>query len=151
MPRQRPHAREAVDDLRSVDADAGEDVRDELEEVVDLVLGAHGGLAHVVLEVGRADQHAALERVDEHDAAVLVLEEDLASAGRGEQLGVVEHDVRALRAAHERGSRGRAPAFVRSVQGPEVLTTTSAAIANSSPVSPSRTRTPSASMPTASR
>ena len=41
-------------------------------------------------------------------------------------------------------------AFVRSVQGPDVLTTTSAAMANS-PVSPSRTRTPSSSRPTAAR
>ena len=111
--RQRPHAREAVDDLRAVDVDRWENVRDEVEEVVDLLLGAHRGLPHVVLEVGRADHHAALERVDEHDAAVLVLEEDLPSGCRREQLGVVEHDVRALGAAHER--RRAAEVGVREV------------------------------------
>ena len=56
-------AREAVDDLRTVDGDAREDVRDELEEVVDLGLGAHDGLAHVVLEVPARDAIRGLRRL----------------------------------------------------------------------------------------
>ena len=73
------------------------------EEVVDLFFGAHGGLVHVVFEVGGAHQHPPVERVNQHDAAVAVLEEDLASAGRSQQFRVIEHDVRALGAAHEMG------------------------------------------------
>ena len=113
MAGQRADAREPEHDLRAVDHDLGEDMPDQVEEVVDLFFRAHHGLAHVVLEVGRPDEHPTLERVDEHDAAVGVLEEQLATARRRQQLGVVEHDVRPLRAAHE--PAGVAECFVGQV------------------------------------
>ena len=100
MSGQGPHPREPIDDAAAIHRDVGEDVADEVDEVVDLGLGAHDRVAHVVLEVGGAHEHAALERVDEDDPAVLVLEEELPPPGRREQLGVVEHDVRTLGAAH---------------------------------------------------
>lgn len=97
--RQGADAGEAKDDLRPVHRDVGEDLRDEVEEVVDLLLGAHGWLGRVRVDVGRADEHAVLQRIHQDDAAVVVLEEDLPPAGGGQQLRVVEHDVGALRAA----------------------------------------------------
>ncbi|CAH0252429.1 hypothetical protein SRABI128_02944 [Microbacterium sp. Bi128] len=98
---ERTDAGEGVDDLRPVDRHGGEDVTDEVEEVLDLVVGAHDRLRRVGVDVGGAHQDAVLERVDEDDATVGVLEEDLATAGGCQQLGVVQHDVRALGAAHE--------------------------------------------------
>ena len=98
---KRADTREAVHDLRAVDGDVGEDVPDEVDEVVNFGLGAHRGLCHVVLEVGGADQDASLERVDEHDATVAVFEEDLSTSRGCQQLRVIEHDVRPLGAAHE--------------------------------------------------
>ena len=100
---KRPHSGEAVDDLGPVDRQTRQHLPDEVDEVVDLLFGAQDGVRHVVLEVGRADEHPALEGIDEDDPPVAVLEEQLATARRLEQLRVVEHDVRALRAAHERG------------------------------------------------
>ena len=148
MTGKRPHSGETVDDLGPVDGEARKHMPDEVDEVVDLVVGAHDRIGHVVLEVGRADEHPALERVDEDDPSVLVLEEQLATARRREQLGVVEHDVRALRAAHEAVGSPRA-AFVESVHGPEALMTTDAANGVSSPVSGSRSTTRPPSAPTA--
>jgi hypothetical protein len=111
--REGTDAAEAVHDLLAPDGDVGEHVADEVEEVVDLLLRAPGGLRGIGREIGRTDHHTSLQRIDQDDAPVGVLEEDLASSGRGDELGVVEHDVRALRTAHE--ARGLAECLVREV------------------------------------
>ncbi len=113
--RKRTDAGVAEDDVGAIHRDAGEHVPDQVEEVVDLLLGAHGALPRIRLDVGGADEHAALERVDQHDAPVRVLEEDLVAVGGGEQLRIVEHDVRALGAAHQ---LGRAPEGAVGQVGP---------------------------------
>ncbi len=100
---ERTDPREAVHDLRTVQHDARQHVVHQLEEVVDLLLRAHGRLARIRVDVGRSDHHPPLERVDQHDAAVVVLEEQLPAPGRLQQFGVVEHDMRALGAAHVAG------------------------------------------------
>jgi len=88
-------------------------VADEVEEVLDLLIGADGVLRHVRIDVGGAHQYAVAHGVDEDDPAIGVLEEDLASAAGVEEAGVVKHDVRALGAAHE--GRCRAHGLVGEV------------------------------------
>ena len=93
MPGQRADSGEGVDDLLPVHGDVGEDVADQVEEVVDLRLGADGVLSHVGVDVGGADQDPVPHRVDQHDPAVGVFEEDLAAVAGGQQFRVVQHDV----------------------------------------------------------
>ncbi len=105
MLRKRAHTGEGVDDLFPVHRDVREHVPDEVKEVVDFRLGADGVLGHVGVDVGGADQDAVPHRIDQHDPAVGVLEEDFAAVARREQLRVVQHDVRTLGSAHERRRR----------------------------------------------
>ncbi|MCY1223698.1 hypothetical protein D9M72_358360 [compost metagenome] len=108
VPGQRADTGESVDNLVPVHCDVREDVADQVEEVVDLVVGAHGILGHVRVHVGGPHEDTVAHRVDEHDPAVRVLEEDLAAVAGFEEAGVVQHDMRALGAAHEhrRGAHG---------------------------------------------
>ena len=101
MFRKRAHAGERVDNLSPVHRDVREHVADQVKEVVDFRVGAHGVLGHVGVDVGGADQDAVPHRVDQHDPAVGVFEEDFAAVARREQLRMVHHNVRTLGSAHE--------------------------------------------------
>ena len=113
VPGQRADSGEGVDDLLPVHGDVREDVADQVEEVVDLRLGAHGVLCHVGVDVGGAHQDAVPHGVDQHDPAVGVLEEDLAAVAGGQQFRVVQDDVRSLGAAHK--GRRRAHGLVGQI------------------------------------
>ncbi len=79
-------------------------MRDQFDEVLDLLIRADCRNRHVGFEVGRAHHDLALQRVDEHDPAVVVLEEHLATLARVEERRVVEHDVGPFRASHVLGA-----------------------------------------------
>ena len=100
---QRADAGERVHDVVAGDGDIREHMLDEIEEVVDLVVGAPRRRARVGVDVGGAHQDSILERVDQHDATVGVLEEDLAPTSGLDEVGVIENDVRSLGAAHVSG------------------------------------------------
>ena len=100
--RQRPDAAVAIDDVLRPHGDAGEDVGQRLEDVVDLVVLAAHVAGLVDADVGRAEQHPAEIGEQDADAAVDVLEVDHVAVEGAEQAGMVEDEVRALGAADER-------------------------------------------------
>ena len=64
---------------RKLEFDAGQNVLDQVKEVVNLFFGANYRLAWVGEDVCGADQDAALDRIDQHDSPVAVFEEQFAT------------------------------------------------------------------------
>ena len=100
--RQRPDAAVAIDDVLRPHGDAGKDVGQRLEDVVDLVVLAAHVARLVDADVGRAEQHPPEIGEQDADPAVDVLEVDHVAVEGADQAGMVEDEVRALGAADER-------------------------------------------------
>ncbi len=67
-----------------------------LDEIIHFLVGAADGIRVVDGDVGGADHDLVEKREDEHDAAILVLEEELVVADGLAQFGIVQDQVRAF-------------------------------------------------------
>ena len=98
---QWTHAGEAEDNLRLIDADAREDFAHHGQQVIDLGVSDASLIGIVDADIGGADHDAIEEGQDQHDAAIVVFEEDLAVARCRQQLRLIEDEVRAFCPADE--------------------------------------------------
>jgi len=102
---KRTYARKLKHDMFPSRLDLWEHPGDHRKEVFDLFVGAERFIRILDLQVRGPDQEAVVKREDQHDAAILVLEEKLVIADHLTQFGVIEYKMRAFRPANEAGGQ----------------------------------------------
>ena len=98
---QRTDRRKSENDLRAIHFDAGKHALNHRQQILNFGIRCQRLVGIVNANIGRADQHAIEERQNQHDAAVVIFEEEFAFARRLEQVGIIQDQVRALCAADE--------------------------------------------------
>ena len=101
--RQGAHTGELEDDVLAAHVQVREDLRNHPQDVVDLFIGAAGFFRILDVDIRRADHDLVFIGVDEHDAPVEILKEELMIANGRPQFGIVDDQVRAFGAADEAG------------------------------------------------
>ena len=96
---QRSHSGKAEDDMRTVHLDRRENLVHHAQDIVNLLVADDRVIGIIDTNIGSADHHTPQVGQDQHDASVVVLEEDFAITRGCQQTGMIQHQVRPFGAA----------------------------------------------------
>ena len=97
--RQRTDTRELENNILWRQLHAGEDAPDHLQKVIDLLVGAAYFIGIVHRDVRRPDQHVVVQRKDQHNAPIFILEKELMVANGLSQFLMADDKMGAFRPA----------------------------------------------------